>query len=379
MLWRMRGEWDMEFVGGGKLALARMEQRNFDVIVSDMCMPGMNGAELLNQVLLRFPKTARLVLSGQADKELILKCVGSAHQYITKPCEPESLRATLRRASSIASSLDNEKLRHLVGQMDRLPSIPSLYSEIVKLLQHPETTVEEVGELIGRDIGMTAKILKLVNSAFFGLRRQISTPEEATTYLGLDTIRALVLSIDAFSQFETVRSEGLCLEALSDHCLETAAMAKCIAKAESAEQKLADEAFTAGMLHDIGKLVLAVNFPDQFNNALLTAARENVELTAVETELFGAHHADVGGYLLGLWGLSTPVVEAIALHHSPSRSVEKAFTPLTAVHVANTLAHKSAVTKTRIPRSQIDQAYIAELGLAERLAFWKVQLPKEAF
>ena len=199
MLRSMRDEWEMEFMDGGAKALERMAQAHFDVVVSDMLMPGMNGAALLAEVMQRHPHTVRIILSGHADKDLILKCVGSTHQYLSKPCDADVLKATVRRASAVDSGLKDETLRKLVGSMDRLPSIPTLYTEIVEALRDPEVSVETIGEIVGKDPGMTAKILKLVNSAFFGLRRQVASPAEAANYLGLDTIRSLVLSINAFS------------------------------------------------------------------------------------------------------------------------------------------------------------------------------------
>src|SRR5437762_9749706 len=138
MLRHMRQEWEMEFVDSGPKALEAMASNPFAVIVSDMRMPGMNGAHLLNEVMKRYPKTVRLILSGHADQDLIMKCVGSTHQYLTKPCEPEALKATVRRASALAGSLQNEKLLQLISQMDRLPSIPALYVEVMEKLQRPE-------------------------------------------------------------------------------------------------------------------------------------------------------------------------------------------------------------------------------------------------
>ena len=207
MLRSMRDEWEMEFAEGGGQALERMAQIHFDVVVSDMRMPGMNGADLLAEVMKRHPHTVRIILSGHADKELILKCIGSTHQYLAKPCDAEALKATVRRASAVETRLKDETLRKLVGSMDRLPSIPTLYTEILDALRDPEVSLEAIGEIVGKDPAMTAKILKLVNSAFFGLRRQIASSTQAANFLGLDTIRSLVLSINAFSQFEAVQYE----------------------------------------------------------------------------------------------------------------------------------------------------------------------------
>lgn len=370
MLRFMRAEWQMEFVEGGGKALERMAQQAFDVIVSDMRMPGMSGDQLLNQVMLRYPRTARLVLSGQADKDLVLKCVGSAHQYLIKPCDPDALRAGVNRAVSVGSLLADGKVQQLVGRMDHLPSVPSVYTEIVKLLQDPDATIEEVGKIISRDIAMAANILKLVNSAFFGGSRPIATPSEAAACLGLETIRSLVLCINAFSQFEGAELRNFSLEALSSHCLETAAAAKAVARAETTEPRRLDEAFTGGLLHDIGKLVLAVNFPELFRKAVEKSAREQLEFCRVEKEFFGATHADVGGYLLGLWGLPAAVVDAIALHHTPSQAKDTAFSALTAVHVANVIVNRRS-HQNGLPMTGLDEQYLDSLRLKHRLPAWE--------
>jgi HD-like signal output (HDOD) protein len=362
----MRNEWEMTFVDNAAAALAFMEKQPVDVIVSDMRMPAMNGAQLLGEVMKRYPKTVRLILSGHADQDLILQCVGSTHQFLSKPCDPEQLRATVTRAMALESKLKNERLQQLVGQMEHLPSVPSLYSEIVDKMHDPETTLEDIGAIIAKDIGMTANILKLVNSAFFGLRRQVASPAEAVAYLGLDTIKSLVLSTHAFSKFATLQVEGFSLTQLWDHSMQTAAAAKRLVQVELNDRKLMDEAFVSGLLHDAGKTALAFNFPDQYGKILERAKSGGVDFLQVECETFGASHADVGGYLLGLWGLPTPVVEAIALHHQPMLTATDSFTPLTAVHVAN------AIINARTAREpEVDAGYLERLKLTDRLNGWR--------
>jgi HD-like signal output (HDOD) protein len=329
----------------------------------------MNGAQLLTEVMKRHPKTIRLVLSGHADQDLILKCVGSTHQYLSKPCEPEMLRQTVTRALDLEASLRNERLQKLIAQMEHLPSVPSLYSEIVEKMNHPEASLSEVGDIIARDIGMTAKILKLVNSAFFGLRREVSSPGEAVAYIGLDTIKSLVLSLHAFAQYEADQPGGFSLNALWSHSLATGAAAKEIALLEKVERKVVDEAFASGLLHDAGKAALAFNFPDQYGAVMRQVAANGGDPLAAEHDTFGANHADVGGYLLGLWGLPTPVVEAIALHHHPAESKNQSFSPLTAVHVANTLTQASGPGTPAL-----DMNYLERLQLAGRLDSWREAL-----
>ncbi len=377
MLRSMRAEWEMEFVESGEAALGLLDQKPFDVIVSDMRMPRMNGAELLAEVMKRHPSTVRLILSGYADKDLILKCVGSTHQYLAKPCDAESLKATIERASNLEDSLHNERLKTLVCQMNHLPSIPTLYMQVVEKTSRAETSLEEIGRLIGQDIGMTAQILKMANSAFFGLRRQLSSVEEAVAYLGLDTIKSLVLSIHAFSQFEKAERGAFSIEALWGHSLQVASFAKRIVKLEGQEAKAAEEAFTAGMLHDIGKLVLAVNLPKEYAEATRLAL-SGLELPLAEHQVFGSNHADVGGYLIGLWGLPVPVVEAVALHHCPSRATQPAFSPLTSVHTANVLAWERPNSANGEPAPQLDASYLGLVGVSARLAAWRSALQENS-
>lgn len=374
MLRGMREEWEMEFLDGGAKALARMAEQPVDVVVADMRMPGMNGAELLNEVMKRHPKTVRLILSGHADKDLILQCVGSTHQYLSKPCDPDALKATVLRASSLDGTLQSESLKKLVGQMTRLPSIPTLYMEIVDKANQPDSSLEDVARIIARDPGMTAKILKLVNSAFFGLRRELSSTEEAVAYIGLDTIKSLVLSIHAFAQFAHANSGGLTMESLWAHSLNVAARSKLIAQLEQADRKAVDEAFTAGMLHDVGKLVLAANMPEVFAQSVRLAETEGLEFYRAEIQVLGASHADIGGYLLGLWGLPVPVVEAIALHHQPALMPQPSFSPLTIVHAADVLVWEGMAAASPMGRPQLDADYLAAVGMTERVAVWRETL-----
>jgi HD-like signal output (HDOD) protein len=371
LLHSMREEWDMEFLDSGEKALKRMAELPFDVVVSDMRMPGMNGAELLNEVMKRYPKTVRLILSGFADRELILKCVGSTHQYLSKPCDADSLKMTVRRAAELERTMKSDGLRQLVTRCVDLPSVPAVYSEMVEALQDPESDIDTIGSIIIKDGAMTAKILKLVNSAFFGLGHKISNPNEAVAYLGTDTIKSLVLFANAFAEYEGAQLKDFSIESLWAHSLVAARGAKIIATCEDAERKLVDEAYVAGLLHDIGKLVFAANLAGDYQKALDLAREKKMTLDAAEREIFGADHADIGGYLLGLWGLPVPVVEAIALHHRPDKAVEKVFLPLTALHVGNVLAYGVKPSVPNIVSSRVNLEYLDSVGIRNRYFVWQ--------
>jgi HD-like signal output (HDOD) protein len=371
LLRSMQNEWEMEFVGSGDKALARMAEAPFDVIISDMRMSGMNGAELLNEVMRRHPKTVRLILSGYADRDLILKCVGSTHQYLAKPCDAKMLKMTVQRAAHLEDSLKSEALRLLVNRCSVLPSVPALYSEIIEVLQDPEADVDTVGAIVVKDVAMTAKILKLVNSAFFGMGNEISSPSEAVAYLGTDTIKSLILVTHAFSNTEIIKIKGFSMETLWAHSLEASTVAKAVAFYEGADRKFIEEAFVAGLLHDVGKLVFAFNLAEEYQQAIDLAKKEKLTMAAAERQIFGADHADVGGYLLGLWGLPVPVVEAIALHHRPDMTMLKSFSPLTAVHVGNAIVSAEHPSVSDLPPTEPDQNYLSMLGLNGNMRAWR--------
>jgi HD-like signal output (HDOD) protein len=370
MLHGERQNWAMRFVRSGAEALQLMEKEVFDAVVSDLRMPGMDGAELLTKVMDRHPHMVRIVLSGEMDRDLTFKTVHCAHQYLAKPCDADILKATLARAFALRRLVSDRRLKSLLPRLESLPSLPTLYTEIIAEIQAPNSSFKKVGELIARDVSMTAKILQLVNSAFFGLARRIANPQEAVSLLGYDTVKALVLSAKVFSQFEVKRIPGLWLDALWRHSLETSLFARSLGMTEKLPRKSMDEAFTAGILHDLGKLILAQNFPDGYAEVLTQACLHPRPLWEIETERFGASHAELGAYLMGLWGIGDDVVGAIAHHHQP---------PLTGipgrvtavVYAANALEHRLSAGPAEEPAAAIAPEILKQLNIAERMPAWE--------
>lgn len=368
MLRPMRHEWEMSFAESGAAALELMAATPRDVVVSDMRMPGMDGAQLLAEVTRLHPRTVRLVLSGYADQELIMKSVGLAHQYLSKPCSAEQIMAAIEQACASRDLLTNESLQRLIARMDSLPSLPSLYTQLVSELKSPDASIKRVGEIISLDLGMTAKILQMVNSAFFGLRRRVSNPGDAAMFLGIDTIMSLVLAIHVFSQFNETSVQGFSPQALWAQGMAAGQSAKRIVKAEGQDTKMSEAAFTAGLLHDVGKVVLATSLPEWYGEAFRLEREEHFPFIEAELQVLGATHAEVGAYLLGLWGLPDAVVEAVAYHHRPGKCPSQAFGPLTAVHVADAFAHEAQGEE---PSGGCDMEYLAGLGLAGKLDGWR--------
>ena len=378
MLFHMRrAEWEMRFAGGGNEALRMMAEAPADLVISDMRMPDMNGAQLLNEVMRMHPKAVRFILSGYSDMEMIMQCVSGTHQFLLKPCDGETLRNVVGRALEMDSWVNNDNVKALVSKMGALPSLPSLYFEVMKQLGSPETTLDQVGDTIAKDPCMTAKMLQLVNSAFFGLYRQITDPTEAVMQLGLETVKSLVLGIHVFSELEPAHNGPFSADLLWQHSLATAVTARKVAQIERQEKRIIEEAFTAGLLHDIGRLVLLVNLPEQYAKAYENAHHQGITLVEAEREVFGACHPEVGGYLLGLWGLPVSLVEAAVYHHQPRRCLTRTFTALTAVHNALViLEQEPAGIPGAESRPELDKEYLDALGLWSRVPVWQEMAEK---
>lgn len=342
MLYPLRGEWQMEFVSSGQQALRRLSEAEFDVLVTDIRMPGMGGLELLSEVIQQHPQVIRLVLSGTVDQELTLRSAAVAHQYLVKPCDARTLRAKVERAFSLRMMLEDAALRRLVSRIHALPSPPSTYVRLLEALRQPDISVKEIAAIVEQDVAMTAKVLQLVNSAFMGISRHVSTPGEAIVYLGTDTLRALALSASIFCQFQPSDLPGFTPEQLQDHSLKVGTLAREIAKSFGLPAAAAEDAFVGGMLHDAGKLLLAQHCPDLYREALQRARRESLPVREAERAVFGTTHAEVGGYLLWLWGLPDSITEVAALHHRMPAAGQNFPSAVLAVHIADALLNHDA-------------------------------------
>ncbi|MCD9187044.1 MAG: HDOD domain-containing protein [Pyrinomonadaceae bacterium] len=368
MLRPMRDEWQMWFANSGEESLGLLEEQNIEVVVSDMRMPRMDGAQLLTEVRSKYPQIIRIILSGYSEKEMVMKSVGAAHQYLSKPCDAEILKHTIESVRSLQSILNNDVLRRLVAQMPHVPSLPDLYFALKDELKNPEPSTQKVAEIIKKDIGMTVKILQIVNSAFFSSRRTISDTKEAINYLGLDTINSLTLGLAVISQFEGQQISGIRFADVWSHSTNVGAIANKIAR--SVNSQVATDAFTAGLLHDIGEVILAANLPEQFARVNELQVQENISKAEAEREIFDATHADVGAYLLGIWGLPKNVVEAVAYHHCPREALNNSFSALTAVHAANAINKYTSSQNPEMSEPEFDHEYLTTLGLAEKFPVW---------
>lgn len=367
-LFNMRSEWDMFFALSGEEALDIMSRNTIDVIITDMRMPEMDGAELLNRVRNLYPQVVRIILSGYSEQEMILRSVNVAHQFLNKPCDIEILKNTINQVLDSQSVLENELLVKLINGIDKLPSMPRLYNTLANEIKSPDTSLQKIGEIISRDPAMTAKILQMVNSAFFSLPQKITDPHQAVILLGIDNLRALLLYTHLFSILKEKPLSLVLMQDLWKHSLLVGSVAKEIAQTEWQNQQLAQTAFSAGILHDIGKLIL-LQIGDYWSMAKKWTNHDWRHCIEMEYEVLGTSHAEVGAYLLGLWGINESIATPVAYHHYPAKLTGNVSRVVLAVHVANGL---SAATSSSDGAYDVnlDLKYLEAVNMIYKLPAW---------
>ncbi|HMJ91315.1 MAG TPA: response regulator [Candidatus Acidoferrum sp.] len=366
-----RQQWEMDFAADGFQALKLMAASSYDAVVSDMRMPQLNGAQLLHEVARLHPRTARFIISGYSDREMVMECLPGTHQFLSKPFVIDDIRTKVLRSMEANEWLVTDAMRDIVAKLFTLPSLPTSYFQLLRAIESPDATGEEVGAIISRDPAMTAKLLQLVNSAFFGLPRAISNPIEAVLHLGMATVRSLALGLHIVTEFNQYQTVQFPVQTLMDHCVRTANAARRIAQHEGAESSLVDGAFTAGLLMDIGTLVMVQNLAPEFEKAHELSRCEKKPLWQAERDVLGVSHAEIGGYLLALWGLPVPIVEAVLHHHEPHRCTSREFSPLVCVHVSNALEHLPREDDAPFTVPEVNAEWIDELGMTDRLQDWR--------
>jgi putative nucleotidyltransferase with HDIG domain len=360
-----RRELSMAFAPDGASALERLAREPFDAVVSDMRMPGMDGATLLSHVQRLRPATVRIVLSGYAEIEPVARAATVAHRFLAKPCEVDELVRVIQRTCDINVLVEQDELLLNATGTGRLPSVPHLYMQLTQLMSDPDAGVADAARLVEQDPAVTAKVLQLANSAFFGRPRPVNDVDDAIAYLGMNTLKALALSADCIEAFKPAQSiEGFSIESLQDHSALVTRITRRIASGGDA-----DGAVAAALVHDVGILVLAARAPDYLTTVLARADKENRPLFEVEHEMRGFTHADVGAHLLSLWGLPETIVEAVAQHHRPATRNEPGMTAVTAVHVACALATGG---------EHLDLEHLERAGLSDRIPAWREIAAEEA-
>ncbi len=370
MLHSKRKEWKCRFAINAKAGLELVKQEPFDVIVADMRMPGMDGADFLKEVEKIQPSTARIIISGYSEMQALLKSVKHAHQFLSKPCNSEIIIGAIRRVTELIHILNDDSIRAIVARLDSLPVLPDLYIKITQELESVDPDLNHIAQLVAMDGGMSATIMKTVNSSFFGFYENISSPVRAVILLGIETIKGLILGVQLLKEINMSDLAGYSVAKLWAHCLQTGYFAKTIAALESQDDEFMENCFIGGMLHDVGKLILITQMQTLYNPVIEAVREEGGPIIQFEKSKLGVTHAEIGAYLLGLWGFKKEVVQGVFGHHAPNKCGD-GITPALVIHVANVLQHELAHHESKYEFSSIDMDWLTSQGLDTRLEVWR--------
>lgn len=358
MLHACRERWEMEFVTSGRAALQACSERSFYVVVLDLRMPEMDGAQLLSEIRDCHSGAARIVLSGYSDEALTALDVSVAHRVLSKPCEALEMKETIERVCALQEVIGQSAMRRVIGTLGALPTLSTTYLELNRAVRGKDASVAEVAKIIEKDVGMSAKILHVVRCGFFGGGLRVSSVAQAVDYLGVDVIKTLALQSETFRALLPREGIPACYWKQMQKHSQCAAV---IAGALPVAREIREVTIVAALLHDAGIFALASSMPDQF--AVVPGEMERTKCTQVEAEerLLGISHAEVGAYLLGLWGMSSMAVEAIAHHHHPSRIRRQGLDCLLAVYVSDLMAQDVEVLAEYAGRESLSEREWTEL------------------
>jgi HD-like signal output (HDOD) protein len=368
-LHRLQPTWGLQFVPDATQAVAALHEEFHAIIIQAASAADATVAEALKKVP---AKTVRVVLCDTSDRSEVARWSMTGANPISQSTDAANLAANISRIARVQEWMADAGIKKLLALCKKLPAMPKLYAQVSKELSSPNGSIDVVAQLIAQDPVMTAKILQVVNSAFFALGRQVSEPSDAVMFLGAERTRSLILLAGVFTQFEGVGCPGFMPEPIWNHSLQVGALARTITMAETKNAKTAEAAFTAGLIHDMGKLILAANVPAMCS--AIEQLHKSKQLTQREAEMqvLGTTHAELAACLLGTWALPLPVLEAVAWHHHPTRSPDKGFTLLTAVHAANVFAYELGCgTGTSALPEVFDHPYLIQIGLGDNRNDWR--------
>ncbi len=362
--------WTIEVSNNPQQALASIQSNPPSIVICDYRMPQMNGAELLREAERHHPFIHRFITADREELEILEDGIGSAFHYLPKPCPSERLVTEIQRCLAIEKWLGKDQIKQIVGSLGELPSLPSLYQKISAALDDPNSSIDDVGEVIATDITISAKILQIVNSSYFGFDETVSNITEAVGILGIGTVKNLVLAIQIFDG-DSDKQQKAKTDKLWRHSMNVATSSKKIMLYETSAPGIAEGAYTAGLFHDIGKLIIQRAAPEAYTDALVAAQNKGIHPWQAESEILGCNHAEAGAYLLARWGLPVGVVESAALHHDPVNSSGSSFSALAAVFAANALCgDKDSPKDFENSDSPYNHPFIASIGKRQQWNAW---------
>lgn len=361
--------WSVTCISSAEEAVARVREQAPDLVIAALAVNQGQGAQLLSEIEAVAPNTQRFITATAEDRPKLEATFGSAFQFLPTSCPADRLITEIQRCVAIDTWLGNARVKQLVAKMGEFPSLPPIYLKVVNALNSRDASAAAVAQAISGDLAISAKVLQTVNSSYYGFDEKVSNITQAVGILGIDCVKTLVLAIQVFSRLGRTTEQKALTDQLWHHSMSVAVIAKRVAEHETGDEKAGEEAYSAGLMHDIGKLVLLNAAPEPFKQARDLARQKAIPLWQAENVVIGCNHAETGAYLLARWGMPANLTEAVALHHEPINSFGKRFSALAAVHIANALVWERQSPEH--PDAVASEAFLAEIGKASAWKTWQ--------
>lgn len=318
-----------------------IRESEISIVFSDLHMPFKNGIELLRSIKEHYPHIIRVLFSNNLERNLSAEAAQVSHLTLLKPFQSEKIFEILDRTEILRKYVDDNILSTLINGMSELPTLPDTYMKLDQALAEESISLQRIAEIISHDISFTTKILKIVNSSFFGLAKQVTETIQAVNFLGRNILKSLMLFHQLSVKYTLDKNLQKYFEQLWLHGNKVGRFAKeVIHKTLGNEVEMMEDAYIAGLLHDIGKVVL-LELKDYPAKVFTLMEDEHIRYSQAEYKLYQTSHAEVGAYFLALWGLPERIINAVFCHKKDIDPENTHFTFEKAVMIGNMLAHIS--------------------------------------
>jgi HD-like signal output (HDOD) protein len=373
-----KSDWEVALAKTPQDARAIAKKQPIDVALISATAPDTDPVAVAEELTQLHRKLSIFILAPDVETGGGLAYASGRFQWLAKPCPPETLISSIERMAALVSWLTNNTTIDLVSGLHSLPTMPSNYQGVIRAIHSPDSSIQDIADAVEKDMGITSRVLQVANSAYYGYSKKITSPMEASMLLGIDTLKSLVRYTHVLNNFPQTPATNAVFDAVWRHSAGVAAIARKIVLLHTHDEALGDEAFTAALLHDIGKVVLTSLKPDDYKAVIRQASETKTPIHMIERVKLQTTHAETGAYLLSLWGIPFSILEAVAWHHYPRECREKKFSALTAVHVANVAEHRRQHTEDPRGVPTMDEVYLTEIGVWEEAQEWVKLTPDRA-
>ena len=368
LFYNKKEEWEMDFVLGGRDALKQVREIEYDIVISDMHMPNIDGAYLLEQVQAISPYTLRFILSGYTDIDLVKKTLKATHKFFHKPCPKDKLEKIINRVVFLRKLLPDKSLREKINQIGVLPCNPLIYAMLVEALS--KSDLKRFQDTLYYDVCMFLNLFKIIMNSFFVEAKGIYSFFKLLHNIDLSILKTVFLSQEIFLDYSDFTFKDFSINEIWRHSRVVAYLSKTIAENLYKDKKFIEDCFIAGLLHDVGVFLMLLIFKERYLNFLKNNFYKS-DFEKKEIDEFKCSHALLGAYLAGIWGANVNIVEAIAFHANPSLIKKKKLSPLSIVHFAGVFAFKNLNSLAGNSDINLDFGHYENMVSYATLKMWK--------